>query len=167
MKIKNNTRLEATRKLNQYLQLNGCDRPSQYTIRVRIDLYCKLKKIARPSNSKINKFLSDQYGVSERVSSKSTSVKKRTKKEWNRVRLDKRQEYDKYIASSKWKAFRDKIIQKRGKSCEKCGAKNTTIHAHHITYARFMNEIEEDILLVCVPCHENIHGRRIGVKSKS
>jgi hypothetical protein len=73
--------------------------------------------------------------------------------------LDKSQ-YKDYIISKKWFSFRQKLIKERGKVCQRCYAKNIPLHAHHLTYDRLGCELPEDILIVCIPCHEEIHGRK-------
>lgn len=80
--------------------------------------------------------------------------------------------YRKYIRSIEWKVFADKIKESRGNKCEECGAdrKDTILHAHHLTYERFMNELPEDIQVLCVPCHDKKHPekhrRRVNKKPK-
>lgn len=65
--------------------------------------------------------------------------------------------YEKYLKSAKWINFRNKIKESRGNKCEKCGIKEVELHGHHLTYDRFMNELESDIQIVCKPCHKKIH----------
>lgn len=69
-------------------------------------------------------------------------------------------EYEEYIKSYKWKSFSGGIKEKRGNKCEDCGKSGVVLHAHHLTYIRFMNELESDIKILCVPCHEKAHGRK-------
>lgn len=80
--------------------------------------------------------------------------------------------YRKYIRSREWKIFSDKIKESRGNKCEECGVsrKDSILHAHHLTYERFMNELPEDIQVLCVECHDKKHPekhrRRSNKKSK-
>ena len=106
---------------------------------------------------------------------------------------EKRKQYIEYIKSEKWREFKNGIIKKRGAKCEKCGKTGIMLHAHHLTYERFMtvtfpdlsiktkatkgvnegvnegvkkvhfkaeNELESDIMILCVSCHEMEHGRK-------
>ena len=73
---------------------------------------------------------------------------------------EKRKQYIEYIKSEKWREFKNGIIKKRGAKCEKCGKTDIMLHAHHLTYERFMNELESDIMILCVSCHEMEHGRK-------
>lgn len=75
----------------------------------------------------------------------------------DKAKQERKQEYIAYIASPKWKSFRNSIIIERGRKCERCGEEKGEIHAHHLTYIRFMNELPEDIKLLCKPCHKEVH----------
>lgn len=147
------------RRLNQFLAKNGCDNPGQYKLKVRVTLFCKLKNMPIPSKSKISDFLYEHYLGTDTELSKKVPAKRRTRKVWKKIISDRREQYNNYITSSQWKTLRSSIIEKRGHKCEKCGASKGTIHAHHLTYERFMNELESDIMLLCVPCHEGAHNR--------
>lgn len=85
-------------------------------------------------------------------------VKEKRKRKWNPLSSS----YNEYINSAKWFGFRRSLIKIRGHKCEKCGDTPKVIHAHHLTYENFKHEKPEDILLVCVPCHEIIHNKKIG-----
>lgn len=65
-------------------------------------------------------------------------------------------EYQKYIASPAWKAFRQQVLVARKNTCEGCGAK-TRLHVHHWTYDRLGSERHEDVAVVCRVCHEGLH----------
>jgi phage terminase large subunit GpA-like protein len=45
--------------------------------------------------------------------------------------------------------------------CEHCGERRA-VQAHHLTYERLGDELLTDLLAVCLECHEEIHGRKIG-----
>lgn len=70
--------------------------------------------------------------------------------------------YKKYISSLEWRIFSNKIKNERGNKCEECGShrEDVILHAHHLTYERFGNELPEDIQVLCVPCHEKKHPRK-------
>lgn len=69
--------------------------------------------------------------------------------------------YQDHLDSDKWKEFRLNILEKYNNTCQKCGSKFDArdLHVHHLHYRSFGNEKDEDVLLVCVKCHEEIHGR--------
>lgn len=75
-------------------------------------------------------------------------------------KVNKRQLYENYLKSKKWIDFRNSIKEKRGNKCEICNIKGVVLHGHHLTYERLMNELETDIQIVCLRCHEEIHGRK-------
>lgn len=64
--------------------------------------------------------------------------------------------YLQHLASEKWAAFRDRIIEDRGAKCERCGLRGS-VQVHHKTYRRLGNEKPEDVSLYCKPCHAFIH----------
>jgi hypothetical protein len=91
---------------------------------------------------------------------KEKKQKKKHGKERKIARELRRKEYSDYINSKKWISFSSELKVLRGRKCEKCGVTGTILHAHHLTYDRLGCERPEDILIVCIPCHEEIHGRK-------
>ncbi len=67
-------------------------------------------------------------------------------------------EYDAYISSAEWKATRTRILEQRGYRCETCGA-TKKLEVHHLTYERFGHERDDDLRVLCSPCHHRTHGR--------
>lgn len=65
--------------------------------------------------------------------------------------------YREYMESAKWASFRASILKKRGTSCERCGLTTMRMHIHHLSYVRFGNEEDEDVIVLCVPCHQKRH----------
>jgi 5-methylcytosine-specific restriction endonuclease McrA len=59
-----------------------------------------------------------------------------------------------YYASPEWKQKKTRIIRQRGHRCERCGNDQLDLQLHHLTYARFRNEHDEDLQLLCRSCHE-------------
>jgi hypothetical protein len=55
--------------------------------------------------------------------------------------------------SPKWKKKRKVAIDRSRGYCENCGAKSR-LEVHHVTYDRFGQEDPNDLLAVCVPCHQ-------------
>jgi phage terminase large subunit GpA-like protein len=68
------------------------------------------------------------------------------------------QEYLSYIQSSDWfkKAQR---IRDRDVVCQGCGSEKN-LDVHHKTYKRFKHESDEDLILICRQCHEQIHKKK-------
>lgn len=92
---------------------------------------------------------------------------------WRRAGLHtlgfRMEEYEKYIESEHWQAFRRLALQEQLKRhgrnfCQQCPPECTTredteLHVHHITYQRLGKELIEDVAIICRPCHLAIHGR--------
>lgn len=66
------------------------------------------------------------------------------------------EDYHRYLKSKKWKDFRLKIINERGKKCEKCGNKKY-LEIHHLTYDNVFNETRNDVMVLCDLCHRKEH----------
>lgn len=80
------------------------------------------------------------------------------------------QEYKEYIVSSSWKQKRWVAIQRANNRCQRCGKsiKEVPLQVHHLTYDRLGCERDEDLLVVCAPCHEKEdEKRRIAVEKRS
>lgn len=65
--------------------------------------------------------------------------------------------HDRYLRSNKWLAFRKAILLRAGGFCEYCFKRSKILQVHHLTYERWGFELEEDVLALCLICHEEIH----------
>jgi 5-methylcytosine-specific restriction endonuclease McrA len=64
--------------------------------------------------------------------------------------------YDSYLHSQLWRARRWQwIAQARGR-CQHCGHRGD-LTVHHLTYARLGRERDEDVQVLCWPCHHARH----------
>ena len=70
-------------------------------------------------------------------------------------RLAKRDDFDykRYLASREWAVRREAVRARCGGWCERCHLLPLAA-THHLTYEHIGNEPLEDLLGVCVPCHE-------------
>lgn len=64
--------------------------------------------------------------------------------------------YKKYMKSEKWFAYRERRLAQADYECEICSNYGCTLQVHHLTYKNFMNERDEDTLVVCKPCHKYV-----------
>lgn len=64
--------------------------------------------------------------------------------------------YDNYINSKEWQNRRKELFAKRGKICERCGS-DRRIHVHHGTYKNLGSELENELFILCKPCHVEYH----------
>ena len=68
--------------------------------------------------------------------------------------------YIAYMQSDKWRKRKARLYHKRGRVCEMCGA-TWPLEVHHKTYERLGHELDEDLLIVCVPvCHDKADAQR-------
>jgi hypothetical protein len=67
-------------------------------------------------------------------------------------------EYQAYLASPEWAKRRRRIRRRARGRCERCHWLRIQ-DVHHLTYERLGHEDPSDLLGVCRPCHEFLHGR--------
>ena len=66
--------------------------------------------------------------------------------------------YTAYMSSPEWAERRGRTLMLAGGTCQRCGQRRAT-EAHHLTYDRLGRERDGDLLAVCAPCHQRLHGR--------
>lgn len=76
--------------------------------------------------------------------------------------MDHDKAYHRYIGTRCWKRLRLGVFRKAGWTCEECGASMCMLHAHHLSYDRLGSEAPEDLVALCVKCHDAIHANRAG-----
>lgn len=64
--------------------------------------------------------------------------------------------YADYIVSPEWAAVRINSIVAAGNKCRLC-PRRYELQGHHKTYDRSGAELPDDLLVVCVRCHNDIH----------
>lgn len=62
--------------------------------------------------------------------------------------------YKEYIQSLAWYSKREAALARAERKCQKCGAMGVPLEVHHLTYVRLYDEAPEDLMVVCVPCHD-------------
>ncbi len=106
-----------------------------------------------------------------------SGVLRRRKRLKSRVRLKvknvvraakKRSKYTNYLRSPGWKKKRRERLQYANNQCERCQEPLTerTAEVHHRTYARFGNELLEDLEALCRPCHRRHHANTDNYKRR-
>jgi 5-methylcytosine-specific restriction endonuclease McrA len=76
--------------------------------------------------------------------------------EQDKEKADWRRRYEAHLQSAKWKALREKVIERAKGYCEGCGHNKAT-QAHHLSYERMGEEMLFDLVAVCDDCHLRIH----------
>lgn len=66
--------------------------------------------------------------------------------------------YSEYLKSSAWQSKRQQIFRRSGGRCEDCGA--PAVQVHHLSYEHVGNELLDELMAVCLDCHEQYHGAR-------
>jgi len=65
--------------------------------------------------------------------------------------------YLKYLQSEEWKKRAKDCKKLADNKCSKCEA-TTYLEAHHLTYDRVGEEMQEDLQCLCSDCHCKAHG---------
>lgn len=71
----------------------------------------------------------------------------------------RRERYENYIHSSKWRRRRARALMLGGYRCAKCGTRNK-LQVHHLSYAHLGNELDSELMVLCRGCHQKVHGRK-------
>lgn len=64
-------------------------------------------------------------------------------------------EYEQYIASPQWAAFKARYFATHARACAVCGARQ--VQLHHLTYARLGYELPSDVVPLCDDHHRAVH----------
>jgi len=64
--------------------------------------------------------------------------------------------YMAYLGSPEWKTKRQMVLKRDSYLCQSCKQKEA-VDVHHLSYDNLYNEILEELISVCVECHNKIH----------
>ena len=67
--------------------------------------------------------------------------------------------YRAVMGSPGWRQRRARVLRAAGRRCQTPGCTARAVDVHHVTYARLGRERPGDLLAVCEPCHDRLHGR--------
>jgi hypothetical protein len=72
-------------------------------------------------------------------------------------------EYEEYLLSDEWKAFKKKALEHHSKKCAKCN-RTKSLQIHHLHYRNIFHEELEDVQVLCKKHHEEVHGINVPKK---
>jgi len=61
--------------------------------------------------------------------------------------------YSMYLKTPEWKRIATTCKSLVGNKCSRCGS-SSNLHAHHLTYERITEELQEDLECLCSICHK-------------
>ena len=67
--------------------------------------------------------------------------------------------YQAVMRSVGWRRRRARALRAAGRRCQTPGCTARAVDVHHVTYDRLGYERPGDLLAVCEPCHDRLHGR--------
>jgi 5-methylcytosine-specific restriction endonuclease McrA len=70
--------------------------------------------------------------------------------------------YKAYMRSAEWRTRRAQRLATAAHRCERCHAYGVALEVHHRTYANLWHEPDEDLEVLCVPCHRAADAERSG-----
>lgn len=84
--------------------------------------------------------------------------KRKSRKYWQEKQLTYREFYNRYILSKEWRARKENFYKKFGRKCVACGTKKK-LNVHHMSYENLTHEKDEELIVLCVFCHEEYHNQ--------
>ena len=86
-------------------------------------------------------------------------------KDWVKMATDLRSKYDKglyraYMKSEAWNRKRKEAFGHYGEGCRQCGYSgcfSNPIQVHHVSYQTLYDEHMDDLLPLCLTCHQRLH----------
>ena len=77
------------------------------------------------------------------------------------------EEMQEYWKSEEWTKMKADLFVLRGGKCERCGKTlGSTFVPHHLSYDHFKEETAEDLQLLCMRCHAEVHGKVVPSRQK-
>jgi 5-methylcytosine-specific restriction endonuclease McrA len=58
------------------------------------------------------------------------------------------------LASERWLLLKRRLLAERGYRCQHCAVTGVGLDLHHVTYDRLGCERDDDLLVLCRPCHK-------------
>jgi len=70
---------------------------------------------------------------------------------------ERRARYEQYMRSPEWQARRAKVLERDRYQCQACRERRAN-DVHHLHYRNFGREPLFDLVAICRPCHDALHG---------
>jgi len=64
--------------------------------------------------------------------------------------------YEEYMQSREWQISLELLLCEHGKKCDLC-PRTYELQVHHLNYERLGCERIEDVMVLCVRCHNDLH----------
>jgi len=96
--------------------------------------------------------LTERYAQKQKEHSRHNPLDE--KQSWS---ADRKAKYASYLASPRWRAKREAVMERDAHVCQACLQDGAT-EVHHLTYAHIFDEPLFDLVAICAPCHRRIHG---------
>jgi hypothetical protein len=67
--------------------------------------------------------------------------------------------YEDYLDTDEWRAARKAKLRQVNHQCRRCG-RDRYLHVHHLTYDHLGHEWLDELVVLCQPCHWDVHDER-------
>lgn len=142
-----------------FLFSNGFTYKSDHGHRVLIIEFERLTGLKKPEGIKFRQWMGQLYKKGSEFLPPCPVKKKFTKNRLpKKKKVNRRQEYENHIKSPEWRAFREKAFEYYGRECGSCGSRHN-LHVHHKHYKNIFHEEIADVMILCEPCHMEVHKR--------
>ena len=79
--------------------------------------------------------------------------------QWTKTPMNSPVNYASYLSSHSWKKRARQMRERAGFKCQLCGANDKPLNVHHNSYERLGRERDDDLVVLCEPCHHRFHNQ--------
>ena len=78
---------------------------------------------------------------------------------WTCTPMNSPVNYASYISSHSWKTRAREMREKANFKCQLCACTDKPLNVHHNNYERLGRERDDDLIVLCEPCHQKFHNQ--------
>ena len=78
---------------------------------------------------------------------------------WTSTPMNSPVNYASYISSHAWKKKAREMREKANFKCQLCACTDKPLNVHHNNYERLGRERDDDLIVLCEPCHHKFHNQ--------
>ncbi len=78
---------------------------------------------------------------------------------WTPTPMNSPVNYASYISSHTWRKKAREMREKANFKCQLCAASDKPLNVHHNNYERLGRERDDDLIVLCEPCHQKFHSQ--------
>lgn len=78
---------------------------------------------------------------------------------WTSTPMNSPVNYASYLSSHAWKIRAREMREKANFKCQLCACTDKPLNVHHNNYERLGRERDDDLIVLCEPCHQKFHSQ--------